>query len=217
MRLAIPVVLFLLAVWMGWAQTTTAPIGGPAAEFDPAALSTEPLRPAAAEPATIVVGGIRQRCSDCHAIFPSAQISEQTLRQHEHVVLDHGLNDRCLNCHARSDRNSLELHDGRLVPLAEAQELCAKCHGPTFRDWEKGTHGRTNGSWVVGSPAMHRLTCTECHDPHAPAMRRIVPLPGPNTWRMGDPGAPAEATHASGPLGRFGLAHTPNAGDHVDG
>jgi hypothetical protein len=63
--------------------------------------------------------------------------------------------------------------------------VCAKCHGPAYRDWQKGTHGKTLGSWQAGD-SRRRLGCTECHDPHSPAYPRIVPLPAPTTLRMGD-------------------------------
>ena len=73
------------------------------------------------------------------------------------------------------------------IPYSGVTRLCAGCHGPTYRDWERGMHGRTDGYWdeTLGEP--HRLSCTECHDPHwprIPAMEPVAPLPPPHTLRM---------------------------------
>jgi hypothetical protein len=62
--------------------------------------------------------------------------------------------------------------------------LCAQCHGTTYRDWQRGMHGKTMGSWDKSSGKQRRLLCTECHNPHAPAYGRLAPLPGPRTLRM---------------------------------
>ena len=77
----------------------------------------------------------------------------------------------------------------------QVQDLCASCHGPTYRDWEKGIHGRTNGYWDTSKGEQTRLVCTQCHDPHAPAFGKLVPLPGPNTLRMNDGGGPDPDYH----------------------
>ena len=47
----------------------------------------------------------------------------------------------------------------------------------------------------TGSPSQKRLSCTECHDPHAPAYEAFHPLPGPHTLRMSD-GNPHKTAHS---------------------
>ncbi len=78
------------------------------------------------------------------------------------------------------------LHDGTRIGFNYAPRLCAQCHGTVFRDWERGTHGKTMGSWDADDPRRHRLACNDCHDPHSPAYPKFAPLPGPNTLRMGE-------------------------------
>jgi len=204
MRLVIPAAFVLLAAWFLVDPGTALPEPAPAAPVRDADIATTPLRPAPPDRTVIDVGGVGLRCSECHKLFESPPITHRTLNQHTHVVLEHGMNDRCLNCHAREDRNKLALHGGRLVGFDDAPLLCGKCHGPAYRDWEAGLHGRTNGYWDERAGEPRRLGCLECHDPHAPAFDGIAPLPGPRGWRHPGPGG--EDGHADGetsPLRRW--------------
>ena len=185
MRPVIPIVLLLLAAWFVARERPVWPVP-PRADLGPLAVDATPLRPRDPRPGMLDVGGVELRCSDCHALFDSEAIQPRPLAQHTDVKLDHGLNDNCLNCHAGEDRNRYALYNGRLAGPSEVDQLCAKCHGTTWRDWQQGTHGRTNGSWDAASGEQRRLTCIECHDPHAPALGRLPTFPGPNTLRMGD-------------------------------
>jgi len=103
------------------------------------------------------------------------------------------------------DRNRLVLDGGQTTTYDKVNQLCAKCHGPTFRDWQKGMHGKTVDFWRrdIGKP--RRLGCTECHDPHAPAFARTAPLPGPRTLRMGGPLHSSGSAPIKNPLRRWSL------------
>ncbi len=154
--------------------------------IDPQDIEVRSMRELYPTPATTHVGSYDMSCVECHGLFESPQDPPAQLAQHQHIVLDHGMNDRCLNCHSREDRAQLVLHGEKSLSFDEVEQLCAKCHGPTYRDWERGIHGRTNGYWDENEGEQVRLTCTQCHDPHAPAFPGIAPLPGPQTLRMGD-------------------------------
>lgn len=206
--------------WMGWSL----PIGflalagvlfagsrlgevpaPPAADVDRDSLFVRPRRTAMMDPPHINVDGVPQRCNGCHQIFQSNSPAGAALHYHQDLELRHGMNNRCVNCHDATDRERLTLRDGATVPFAETPQLCAQCHGTVYRDWQRGTHGKTLGSWVTDSPAQRRLSCNECHNPHTPRYEPYTPLPGPNTLRMGHPGPPASA-HPSGkdsPLQRW--------------
>lgn len=158
-------------------------------------LVVSPRRAALTDPAHIMINGAAQSCNGCHQIFRSASPSGTLLNYHQDIRLDHGLNNRCVNCHDAENRERLALRDELTVPFAEAPRLCAQCHGTTFRDWERGTHGKTLGSWVTGSEAQRRLRCNECHDPHSPRYQPMMPLPKPNTLRMGE--QPERSRHAT--------------------
>ena len=158
----------------------------PAHQVDRADLKVAPRRTAMTDPAQIKVEGALQNCNGCHQIFKSDSPSGASLHFHQDLRLSHGLNNRCVNCHDPKDREQLTLRDGETVPFAETPQLCAQCHGTVYRDWQRGTHGKTLGSWITHSEAQRRLNCNECHNPHSPKYEPITALPGPSTLRMGD-------------------------------
>lgn len=167
-----------------------------AAHVDRASLVVGPRRVAMADPAHILVDGMPQNCNGCHQIFVASQTAGRPMSYHQDVRLSHGLNDRCVNCHDSENMERLTLRDGSTIGFAETPQLCAQCHGTVYRDWQRGTHGKTLGSWVTHSEAQRRLSCNECHDPHAPKYEPYTPLPGPNTLRMGE--QHAEPSHDGG-------------------
>ncbi len=190
-------VLLVLAVWLVVTRDWTGIPHTEPVHINREDITTNPVRQPLADPPRIVVGSYAMHCMECHRHFESRPDTPRRLMQHRHIVLDHGLNDRCLNCHDREDRNKLVLDGDRLIPYAEADMLCAQCHGTAWRDWQRGTHGRTNDYWDISRGPMRRLVCIECHDPHAPAFAPMRPLPGPNTLRMGTPRTAEHATDAS--------------------
>ena len=119
--------------------------------------------------------------------------------EHKDIVMFHGRNNRnnlCTNCH---DENNLELfqtRDGRELKFSESSQLCGSCHGPTFRDWNAGAHGRTSGYWNRGEGEFKgdylRKDCVSCHNPHSPKFPGRQPAPPPNTLH-----APANPAHAA--------------------
>ncbi len=157
------------------------------------------------EPPSVVIGGFDHACNECHKLFNSPPVERRTLTQHTHITLNHGMNNRCFNCHDRNNRERLVLHDGTLLRFDQVPRLCSQCHGTVFRDWQRGTHGKTMGSWDASSGKQVRLNCNDCHDPHAPAYKRIAPLPGPHTLRMGDQSRTEEPPHRHMPLRRWSL------------
>jgi hypothetical protein len=216
-RTLIPLVLFALAGFfvLESGRGVELPIPGPSG-VKASDLHLGPPRQALQDPPQIQNGAFRQTCSECHALFPSPEVPRSPLLQHVGIVLNHGLNDRCYNCHALENRDLLVLRDGTTLGYGEVPRLCAQCHGTVYRDWQNGTHGRTNGYWdrTAGEPV--RLSCTQCHDPHSPKYPRFVPLPGPNTLRMGaqDGGRESHAKKPN-PLERW-KAHAEGATSSVE-
>lgn len=115
-------------------------------------------------------------CSECHAdMEPNPERRE--LEFHEEIVLSHDENNRwCLDCHDANNRDKLHLAGGALVDFKSSYELCRQCHGPKFRDWRAGVHGRRTGSW---NGKKTYLLCAHCHNPHAPKFNKIKPEPAP--------------------------------------
>src|SRR5512133_89695 len=151
----------------------------------------------------LVRNGWTYNCMECHKLLkaqwhyieagPLAISSpDQTvgvLNEHKNIRLDHGNNRFCLNCHHPTNRNAFVDYDGAEIAQADVVLLCAKCHGPTYRDWKAGVHGRRNGFWNASMGEQTRLRCIQCHDPHQPKFRPMQPLP-PLTY-------PTRAAHAA--------------------
>jgi hypothetical protein len=152
-----------------------------ASQIDPA-----PLREPSREPFVMQVAGYQKDCMDCHALFQSRTNTPFAMFQHREIqrAMDHGINTRCFNCHDLKTRDQLVLSDGTLTGFDKVEQVCAKCHGTTYRDWLRGSHGKTMDYWDKSHGKPDRLTCTQCHDPHTPAFDAYRPLPGPHTLRM---------------------------------
>jgi nitrate/TMAO reductase-like tetraheme cytochrome c subunit len=117
---------------------------------------------------------------------------------HEDIVLQHGRNKRnnnCFNCHDQDAMDHLRTRDGRRLTMEQTSLLCASCHGPTYRDWEVGIHGRTSGYWNRAMGEAIRLDCTDCHNPHSPAFPKMAPAPKPNHLHRGATPAQPDGDH----------------------
>jgi hypothetical protein len=104
-------------------------------------------------------------------------------QEHSDIVMKHGTHNRnnnCFNCHDEQNLELLQARDGRQIKLAESPPLCGSCHGPTYRDWEGGAHGRTGGYWDRSLGPMKRQICVDCHNPHSPKIPPRRPAPGPH-------------------------------------
>jgi hypothetical protein len=157
---------------------------GPATPLSDWVTDSMPVRQPKPQP-SYQVAVYTYRCNDCHKIIPAPQYDPRTVIQHREIDLQHGINTRCLNCHHPTNRNVFVDDFGNEIPWSRPQHLCAKCHGPVYRDWQHGSHGRTNGYWNTSEGTQTRRKCIECHDPHRPPFPSLHPAPPPNTLRMG--------------------------------
>jgi hypothetical protein len=118
-------------------------------------------------------------------------------KEHEEIAMAHGRHERnnnCYNCHNEANLELLQPRDGRELKFAESSALCGSCHGPTYRDWEAGAHGRLNGAWLASAGERTRKDCVNCHNPHAPKFPGRAPAPPPHALRTA-----ATAAHSSQP------------------
>ena len=107
-------------------------------------------------------------------------------KEHSDIVMghgSHGRNNNCFNCHNESNLELLQTRDGREVGFDNSPVLCGSCHGPTYRDWEAGAHGRINGYWDRDLGPADRKQCVNCHNPHSPHFPSRQPAPGPHPLR----------------------------------
>ena len=128
-------------------------------------------------------------CYTCHekgkppTLRFDAQHNLVVPKEHNDVVMGHGTHNRnnnCFNCHDEQNLELLQARDGRQIKLAESAPLCGSCHGPTYRDWEAGAHGRTSGYWDRAAGPIKRQICVDCHNPHRPKIPSRTPAPGPH-------------------------------------
>ncbi len=139
---------------------------------------------------TVGLDGFRMPCVDCHRHLgsPTEDPTQRGTGPHEHVVLEHGENNRCFNCHhPSSDRyGSFVSHDGSVISVKTVEQLCGKCHGPHYRAWKQGAHGQRTGYWNLDQGPREAAHCNSCHDPHQPYFKPPPTLPGPRS-RGGEP------------------------------
>ncbi len=182
--------------WLPWAARGANPAPASAATAPPPAGLPVVARPAATQPPIglsadahlnktpprrtvgldLVRNGWTYNCMECHRLFPAKWHYDRPMAEHQDIHLEHGQNRFCLNCHHAENRNAFVDYDGSEIAQADVVLLCAKCHGPIYRDWQAGVHGRSNGHWLAGSGPRTQLRCIQCHDPHRPKFQPMKPL-----------------------------------------
>ncbi len=116
-------------------------------------------------------------CSDCHSELIPNPRRRELVEMHDEITFDHDSENRwCLACHSTFNRDSLVLAGGKLLGFNESYKLCGQCHGPKYRDWRLGIHGKRTGDW--NGQKQYRL-CVSCHDPHSPKIKGLKPMPPP--------------------------------------
>jgi hypothetical protein len=116
-------------------------------------------------------------CNDCHSELENNTQRRELVEMHDDIIFDHDSENRwCLACHNTNDRDSLVLAGGKLLGFNESYKLCGQCHGPKYRDWKLGIHGKRTGEW--NGQKQYRL-CVHCHDPHSPKFKSLKPMPPP--------------------------------------
>lgn len=116
-------------------------------------------------------------CSACHNDPTHVNRERRVLKDdHTDVVLNHGENRWCFDCHDPENRDKLHLVDGTLIPFEESYRLCGQCHGPQYKDWKVGVHGKRTGMW---NGEKEYLLCVQCHNQHSPHFKPLRPEPPP--------------------------------------
>ena len=178
---------FLLNLWGRSAPLPSIPL------VDPEFISTAPLRTSYADLVSSHADLSDFDCYGCHEKNkppPLRYDDKHNLiipKEHSDIVMSHGRNNRndiCTNCHDETNLERFQTRDGRELTFSESTQLCGSCHGPTYRDWEAGAHGRTSGYWNRSMGKITRLDCVSCHNPHSPlAMFHLKPAPPPHPLR----------------------------------
>jgi hypothetical protein len=117
-------------------------------------------------------------CTRCHDKPNDFNTTKRNLTlEHLNIKLVHGPREQwCYGCHNPTNRDVLRLAGGRTVTFLRSYELCGQCHGPKYRDWRLGIHGRRTGCW---NGKREYLLCVHCHNPHSPKFKPLEPMPRP--------------------------------------
>jgi hypothetical protein len=161
----------------------------PIALVDTNYIDTATVRMSAGE---LIASGCDASGLDCYACHDHAKPAKLKFDDQNNVILadehkdlimghgSHNRNNNCYNCHNETNLDLLQTRDGTAVKFVDSPSLCGSCHGPTYRDWEAGVHGRTSGFWDRDLGPINRKVCTSCHNPHSPAFPPRHPAPGPH-------------------------------------
>jgi hypothetical protein len=118
-------------------------------------------------------------CSNCHASMPVNRKKRELKEEHADIKLHHAETMRwCLDCHDAKNRDRLRLYNGDLINFTESYRLCGECHGPQYKDWKAGIHGKRVG-YFSGSGKRIYYLCANCHNPHDPKFKPLKPEPPP--------------------------------------
>lgn len=116
-------------------------------------------------------------CTTCHTTrepnyknVSSADMDEF----HLNMTMAHG-NLTCLSCHNPKDYDTLKKADNSPVSYPDVMQLCGQCHQSRYNDYLQGAHGGMTGFWDLSKGPRTRKACIDCHDPHAPAMPKMLP------------------------------------------
>jgi hypothetical protein len=196
--LGLAVVFALFAVAFSLSQSTAVPTRIPIPLVDKSFLDTSTWRKSYADLVKAKEDLSDFDCYGCHEKGKPPTLrfdANQNLiipEEHKDIVMghgSHGRNNNCFNCHNENNLELLQARDGREIKFADSPQLCGSCHGPTYRDWEAGVHGRTSGYWNRSEGPIDRKQCVNCHNPHSPHFPGRQPAPGPHPLR-----APAVAS-----------------------
>ncbi|MGE0552900.1 MAG: hypothetical protein AB7R55_05675 [Gemmatimonadales bacterium] len=117
-------------------------------------------------------------CTSCHLGITVAMADERVQDAHQNIKPVHpqATGAVCSTCHAPDDVEKLAVKSGERPTLDHGYRLCAQCHFPEVDAWAGGGHGKRLDGWRGRRVVMN---CTDCHDPHNPAVEPRTPFRAP--------------------------------------
>lgn len=117
-------------------------------------------------------------CASCHSNLEPNMVRRSSVEPpmmfHQGQTFAHGTLS-CVSCHNPHNYNTLRLADGSALAYSDVMQMCAQCHAPQARDYDRGAHGGMTGFWDRTRGAQVRKSCIDCHDPHAPKFPTMTP------------------------------------------
>lgn len=122
-------------------------------------------------------------CTSCHAGARLTMGARRVPDAHDNIRPLHPDTSGgvCATCHAREDAQLLALMGGKRATMDHSYRLCAQCHFAQADAWAGGGHGKRLDGWQGRRVVM---ACTDCHDPHDPAVHQRIPFRAPVLERI---------------------------------
>ena len=115
-------------------------------------------------------------CSDCHEEGDTDPEPRKLRTKHVREIHHGGNRFWCLTCHNGDKIDRLRTSGNENVDVDKSYLICGSCHADRQRDWYFGGHGKRVSGWQEERVIR---ACTECHDPHKPAVKPRPPKPRP--------------------------------------
>ncbi|HXI19959.1 MAG TPA: hypothetical protein VNH46_02685, partial [Gemmatimonadales bacterium] len=122
-------------------------------------------------------------CTSCHEGRRVTMANRRITDAHNniHPVHPAQVGAVCSTCHAADNVELLVLKSGERATVDESYRLCGQCHFPEADAWAGGGHGKRLDGWEGKRVVM---ACTDCHDPHNPAVQPRIPFRAPILQRI---------------------------------
>lgn len=121
----------------------------------------------------------RKDCARCHKPGQEPYRDESLVPgkdAHWNVALHHAGEMECFSCHKKEDPTRLVSVIDQEATLETAYLHCGSCHKDEFESWLGGAHGKRVTGW---NGVRIIKNCTGCHNPHAPAREKVLPIAQP--------------------------------------
>ena len=117
-------------------------------------------------------------CTSCHQGRRVVPTDERIPDAHQNIQPRHPaqVGARCGTCHVGDDVARFVVQSGPSATPDQSYRLCAQCHFAQANAWAAGAHGKRLDGWLGRRVVM---ACTDCHDPHAPAVSSRIPFRAP--------------------------------------
>jgi hypothetical protein len=127
---------------------------------------------------------VQYPCTSCHLGRTVAMKDTRIGDAHQNIQPLHPalLGSVCSTCHSPDAVDMLTLRSGDRVELDGGYRLCAQCHFAQADAWGSGAHGKRMDGWQGRRVVMG---CSDCHDPHRPALLPRIPFRAPTILRSG--------------------------------